>query len=142
RGAFIFWADTDASDWAGTVKLFATGTRDGVTLRHEVRPYTRVWQEGNIGSSRPTRELALAVRESSPFALHPVAERVEVEAGKKAEVKFRLDRQWPDFKDRLTVLPLSIPPNAKMGNAEVPPDKSEVTVNVEIPAGTRPGEYT
>ena len=37
-------------DWVGTVKLFATLKAGEKTLRREVRPYTRVWQEANIGS--------------------------------------------------------------------------------------------
>src|SRR5207247_2310102 len=93
RGTFVLWADADAPEWTGTVKLTAAGKRGDVTLRREVRPYTRVWTDPSLGSSRPTRELALAVRDSAPFALRFAAERVEVEAGKRAELKLLLDRR-------------------------------------------------
>src|SRR5262249_18203446 len=92
HGAFVMWADAGAADWTGAVKLFATAKVGEHTLRREVRPYTRVWTEANITSSRPTREFVLAVRDSAPFALEFADERVEVEAGKIAELKLRLRR--------------------------------------------------
>ncbi len=139
---FTLWADADAPEWTGTVKLFATGRRGTTTLRREVRPYTRVWNDPSLGSSRPTRELALAVRESAPFALHFPVERVEVQAGKKAELKIQLDRRWPDFRGNLTVLPLAFPGNFKMGNVVIPAGKGEGTVSIEVRPNTPPGEYT
>jgi hypothetical protein len=142
RGAFVFWADADAPDWAGTVKLFASGKRGDGILRREVRPYTRVWPEPNLGSSRPTRALAMAVRPSAPFALRFAVERVEVAAGKKAELKLQLDRHWPDFKGNLTVLPLSFPGSFRMSNTPVPAGKTEVPVTIDVQANARPGEYT
>jgi hypothetical protein len=142
RGTMVFWADANAPDWSGTVKLFATGKRGDVTLRREVRPYTRVWTDPSLSSSRPTRELALAVRESAPFSLGFVAERIEVEAGKRAELKLHLDRQWPDFKKDVTVLPLSFPGNFKMANALIPAATSDVAVTIDVQPNTRPGEYT
>ena len=142
HGTFVLWADADAVDWTGTVKLFATGQRGTATLRHEVRPYTRVWNDPSLGSSRPTRELALAVRESAPFELRFPAERVEVQAGKKAELKVTLDRHAQDFRSGLTILPLAFPGNFKMGNVVIPADKAEATVSIEVRPGTPPGEYT
>jgi hypothetical protein len=142
RGTFVLWADAVAPDWTGTVKLFATGQRGNVPLRREVRPYTRVWSEANIGSSRPTRELALAVREPAPFSLRFAADRLDVPAGKKAELKLHLDRSWPDFKGNLTVLPLAFPGIFKMGNAQIPMGQNEVAISIEVQAGARPGPYT
>ncbi len=142
RGTFVFWADAGAAEWTGSVKLFATGKVGDRVLRHEVRPYTRVWAEANLSSSRPTRELVLAVRESAPFALHFNPERLEVKAGKKVEVKLHVDRLWPDFKNTMTVLPLAFPGSIRMNNVEVPATKSEVALSIEVQPGTRPGEYT
>src|SRR5262249_12806366 len=107
-----------------------------------VRPYTRVWTDPNLGSSRPTRDLALAVRESAPFSLRFPIERLEVQAGKKAELKVHLDRHWPEFKTNLTMLPLSFPGNFKMNNTEIPAGKGEGSISIEVQANTRPGEYT
>src|SRR5262249_9951507 len=83
NAAVVLWADADMPDWVGPVKLFATGKRGNVELRREVRPYTRVWNSPDQNSSRPTRDLVIAVGESAPFALQFVQDRVEIEAGKK-----------------------------------------------------------
>src|SRR5262249_49137541 len=112
------------------------------TLRHEVRPYTRVWADPGQGSSRPTRELVLALRESSPFALRFASERLEAKAGSKVEVKLHVDRLWPDCKNTMTVQPLSFPGQTRMSNVEVPAAKSEVSVTMEVQPGTPAGEYT
>jgi hypothetical protein len=141
RGVLVLWADAGAPEWTGTVKLFATGKRGDVTLRREVRPYSRVWPDPSLNSSRPTRELALAVRESAPFALRFPVEQVEVAAGKKAELKLHLDRLWPDFKGNLTVLPLALPGNLKMGNVVIPAEKNEVSITIDVPANARTGTY-
>jgi hypothetical protein len=142
RGIFVLWADADAPDWTGTVKLVAASKRGDEIIKREVRPYTRVWTFQNENSSRPTRELALAVRDTSPFGLRFTAERVEIEAGKKADVKIQLERLWPDFKNAVTVIPLSFPNPVKMGQVSVAPDKSEATVTLEVQANARSGEYT
>ena len=94
NAAVVLWADADAPDWVGPVKLIASGKRGDVELRREVRPYTRVWNAPDQNSSRPTRELVVAVRESAPFALQFAHDRVEIEAGKRADVTLKLDRRW------------------------------------------------
>src|SRR5262249_13191806 len=91
---------------------------------------------------RPTRELAVALRESAPFSLRFAVERLEVTAGKKAELKLLLDRNWADFKGSLNVLPLAFPGNFKMANAQIPAGQSEAAITVEVQPSPRPGEYT
>jgi hypothetical protein len=142
HGAFVFWADPGAADWVGTVKLFATAKVGERTLRREVRPYTRVWSEANIATSRPTRDFVLAVRDAAPFALEFAGERAEVEAGKKAELRLRLRREAKDFANKVTVLPLAAPGNLRVAGAEIAAGKDEASVTVDVPAGTPPGEYT
>src|SRR5262249_24688136 len=75
HGAFVVWADAGAAEWTGTVRLFATAKQGERVLRREVRPYTRVWTDPSLGSSRPTRELALAGRPGAPFAPNFTAAR-------------------------------------------------------------------
>ena len=142
RGTFVFWADDSAAEWTGAVKLFATGKQGERVIRRIVRPYTRVWPDPSVSSSRPTRELVLAVRDSAPFALHFASARVEVEAGKKAEVKLQLQRRAKDFTSKVTVLPQALPGSIRMANAEIAAGKDAVALTVAIQAGTPPGEYT
>jgi hypothetical protein len=140
RGSFVLWADADAAEWTGTVKLFATGKRGDSVLRREVRPYTRVWADPGQNSSRPTRELGLAIRDTAPFGLHFETARVEIEAGKKAELRLKLERHWPDFKSSVTVLPLTFPNSLKMTSGAIA--ATDTVVTIEAQANARPGEYT
>jgi hypothetical protein len=141
-GTFVLWADADAADWTGPIKLVATGKRGDNILRREVRPYTRVWPDPGMGSSRPMRELIMAVRESAPFSLRFAAERLEVKATSKIALKLRVDRLWPNVKNPITVLPLSFPGSFQMSNVEVATDQSEISVTIDVQSGTPPGEYT
>jgi hypothetical protein len=142
HGAFVFWADSGAADWTGQVKLFATAKVGARTLRREVRPFTRVWLEGNLASSRSTRDLVLAVRGGAPFALEFAEGRAEVEAGKKVELKVRLYRHAKDFTNPVTVLPLAPPDNLRVAGGEVSAGREEGSVTVDVPPDTPPGEYT
>lgn len=142
RAVFVLWADKDASDWVGPIKLTATAKRDGETIGREVRPYTRVWQSTDLNSSRPTRELIVAVRESTPFTVVPAIERIEIEAGKKADVKFKCERHWPDFKAKVDLQALAFPGPIRMGSSSIADGKDEATVTFDVQAGARPGEYT
>src|SRR5262245_31114419 len=142
QGTFVFWADAGAADWVGAVKLFATAKVGERSLRREVRPYTRVWSDPSIATSRPTRDLVLAVRDGAPFALEFAEGRVEVEAGKKAELKLRLHRHAKDFTNQVTVRPLGPSGNLRVAGAEISAGKDETSVTVEVPPGTPPGDYT
>jgi len=142
RGTFVFWADENAPESVGTVKLFATLKAGEKTLRREVRPYTRVWQEANISSSRPTRELVLAVDDSAPYALTFVPDRVEAQAGKPVEVKVKLARRWPDFKSKVTLLPAAVPGNIQLKTPEIAEGRDEATLTITPQPGCPRGEYT
>jgi hypothetical protein len=141
RGVVVLWADADAPDWVGPVKLTATAKRGDETLIREVRPYTRVSTSTQLSSSRPTRELIVAVRENAPFHVAPTMDRIEVEAGKKIEVKLQCQRIWPDFKAAVNVTPLSFPGPIKTGTLSIAADKSEATATIDVQPNAKPGEY-
>jgi hypothetical protein len=121
--------------------LTAKGKSGEETIVREVRPYSRVWQSTDLNSSRPTRELVVALGDVPPFALTP-PDKVEVEAGKKVELTVKCERLWPDFKGPITLIPLSFPGPIKMGTVTIAEGKTEATVTLEVQANTRPGEYT
>jgi hypothetical protein len=141
---FVLWADENAADFTGPIKLIATAKAGEENLRREVRPYTRVWNDGSGGggSSRPVRELTLAVREKAPFSLRFATEQIQIEAGKKAQVKLAVTRLNPDFKEKLTLLPLPLPGNLKITAPEIAAGANEATIEIEPQSGTRPGTYT
>jgi hypothetical protein len=141
RGTLLLWADTDAPEWTGPVQLIATGKQGDTLLKREVRPYTRVWSEANLSSSRPTRELMVAVRDTAPFALRFIPDRIETEPGKKLELTLQVSRHWPEFKGSVNVIPLSFPGGTGMGQVTIPEGKTEVKVTIDVQGGARPGEY-
>jgi Bacterial pre-peptidase C-terminal domain len=141
HGIMVLWADADAADWVGPVKLTATAKRGEEALVREVRPYTRVWTSTQLSSSRPTRQLVVAIRDSAPFHVAPMMESVEVEAGKKVELKLQCQRLWPDFKAPVNVTPLAFPGPIKTGTLSIPTDKTEATATIDVQPNARQGEY-
>ncbi len=142
HGTFVLWSDNDAPEWTGAIKLFATGQQGEQTIRREVRPYTRVWNDAGMNSSRPTRELAVAIRPSAPFAMHFTSDVVEVTAGEKVEVKLQLARHWTDFKNDVTVSPLALPGGFNMTGNKFAGADSEITLTFDVQNGRPPGDYT
>lgn len=140
-GTFVLWADHDAPASAGPIRLLATGERGDVKFVREVRPYSRVWNQGD-GTSQPMREHWIAVREKSPFALRFQEPRATVVAGQKVDVKLKLERSWESFKEPLNILPISWPGNFKVNIAQFANGVVEIALTIEVQAGTRPGEYT
>jgi hypothetical protein len=68
--------------------------------------------------------------------------QASVVAGQKVDVKLKLDRHWESFKEPLNILPISWPGNFKIQSAQFTLGADELTLAVEVQAGTRPGEYT
>lgn len=142
RTTFVLWADENAQIGEAPIKIVATATVDGQTLRHEVRPYTRIWNDNNPGSSQPMRDFVLGIREKAPYLLKLQPDKVTVQAGKEIEVKVQAIRYWPEFKDKITAIPLSFPGPFQMPTVDIPSGGNEVTIKLTVREGTRPGDYT
>lgn len=143
RGVVVLYADTDAPEFVGPITLTATGVSGDTKLVREVRPYTRVTSSTDLNSSRPTRELIVAVLgEPTPFALTPATDRIEVAAGTKTDLLFKCAHSFPEVKGNVNIIPLYLPNAFKVGPVSVADDKSEAVVTLEVSANTRPGEYT
>jgi hypothetical protein len=139
RGKFVLWCDENAPDWTGDFKLFATYNKGDQTIRREVRNYNRVWQNNG---NRPIRQLAASIREKSPFDLVPQIEKIEIEAGQKADIKFMLKRLWPEFTGGAKLLPLEWQGNFQTSEVAMPDGATEATMTVQVQNGTQPGTYT
>lgn len=139
RGTLVLWADDNAAAWTGPVRLLATAKVGEAVLRREVRAFCRVY---NLVGSRETREHLVAVRERAPFNLIVEPERISVESGQKAEVKLRLVRHWPEFKNAVNFQPLNFPGQFQLGNGTIAADQTEVTLSITVQPGTRAADYT
>jgi len=136
------WADADAAEANAPIRLLATGTHDGKTIRREVRPTTRVWTETNLSASPPMRELVIGVRDKAPYGLKIVPDKITVEAGKKAELKLVATRYWDELKEKITIIPLAFPGGFNFGSIDIPAGLAEAALTIDVQHGARPGEYT
>lgn len=139
RGTLVLWANSDAQPSIGTIQLIATGERGEDVLRREVRSYSRTM---NQFGSRPTRELAVAIRETAPVMLSIMPEQITVEAGQKAEVKLQLKRLWPEFTGAVNYQPLNFPGQFQLGNGTIQSGQTEAPISISVQPGTRPGNYS
>lgn len=141
RATFVLTAAPDAADWTGEITLMASATIGEKLVRREVRPYSRVWTNGEA-TSRPARKLGLAVRELGPFGLTIEPAQVQAEAGKPIELTVKAQRHWPDCKATINLQPLSFPGNFQMNNTAIPENTNDIKVTINVQKNTRPGRYT
>lgn len=139
RGTLVLWADADAPDFTGPIRLWATAEHEGRTIRREVRPYSRV--RGNAGTS-PHRQLMLAVREEGPFDLRIEPPEIEVAAGAVTELTLHLTRRWPQGIGTVSVQPLAFPGSFQLGNFEMAADVTSAPLRITVQSNARPGRYT
>jgi hypothetical protein len=138
----VFTAARDAPEWAGAIRLKAWGMVDGKRVEREVRCSQRRWDIANINTSRVCREICLAVRSQAPYALDLPAASVAVAASGTAETTVRCERHWPDFKGKVQLNGLNLPPGFGFATVEVPPEKTEVSVKFTVAGNVPPGTYT
>ncbi len=140
RGTLVMWADEDAADWTGPIRLIATMDVEGRSVQRLVRPYTRV--ANNDGTSQVSRKLMVAIRERAPFDLRIEPAEVEVVAGQSAELTLLAHRMWSDATNAITVQPHQFSGNFQLGNFDVVPDAASMPFTINVQPGTRPGRYT
>lgn len=141
RGTLVLWSDIDAPEAVGPFRLVATGKRGEEELRREVRPYTKVWANANLNSSRPMRELVVATRNQAPFGLRIEPETSTVEQNSKLELKVIATRHWSDFKAAIKLLALQMPGGIRLADAQINANETEAKVTLDI-ATPRVGEHT
>ncbi len=142
RGTFVLWSDADAPLGVQSIRLTATGERQGEMLKRTVRPYSRVWPIANIGTSRPTRELLVATCESAPFAVAIEPAQISAKAGQPVQLKAVARRYWPDAQNEIKLAALGFQGNFQLAETVLPAAATEVALSINVQAGTPPGDYT
>lgn len=140
--SIVFTAAPDAPEWAGPFRLKAWAMIGNQRVEREVRCSQRRWPIANINTSRVCREICLAVRSTAPFSLTASDAPLTVAAGQAVEGKIMVDRRWPDFKGKVQLTGLNLPPGFSMAATELPADKNEVTVKLTVAANVPPGTYS
>jgi hypothetical protein len=138
----VFTAADDAPDWEGVVRLRAWALIDGKRVEREVRCAQRRWPIANINTSRVCREICLAVRAVAPYGLKMAEEKLSVPAGGSLEAKVTVQRHWPDFKGKVQLIGLNLPPGFGMATTVLPADRTEVAVRLTVAANVPTGTYS
>jgi hypothetical protein len=140
----VFLAADDAPNWTGPVRLKAWAQADGKRINREVGGLQRRFSSDNSSNtaSRACREICLAVRPRAPYRLRTVQTRQTVAAGGTLEIKVTAERHWPDFKDKIQITGLNLPPGFEVAAMDLPADKTEMTVKLVVAADVPPGIYT
>jgi hypothetical protein len=138
----VFMAAADAPEWAGAVRLKSWAMFGGKRVERPVRCAQRRWPVANINSSLEVREICLAVRSAAPYGIRLPAEPLTVPAGRALDVKAKVVRHWEDFKGKVQLTGLNLPPGFAMAATEVPADRGEATVQLKVAANVPPGEYS
>lgn len=140
----VFTAAPDAADWSGAIRLRAipSGERQSPELQRDVRCSQRRWPIDNINTSRMTRDICLAVRPRAPYGLKTPVEPLTVAAGAAFDAPVKIDRLWPDFKGKVQLTGLNLPPGFNVPTTDLPADKTEVVVKVAVAGNVPPGTYT
>lgn len=138
----VFSAAADAPVWAGAVRLKAWALVGDQRVEREVRCCQRRWAIANISTSRLCRQICLAVRDQAPYGLKTVATPHTVAAGAPLETTVAVERHWPDFKGKLQLNGLNLPPGFGMAATELPAGKKEVGVKLTVAANVPPGTYS
>jgi hypothetical protein len=136
----VFTAAPDARDWQGSIHLEATATVVGKKLTRPVGVVQRRWAIANVSTSRLCRQMCLAVRQGAPYGLR-LPEKATVTAGGAIEVKVSV-RRAGDFRGKVQLAGLNLPPGFGFASTDVPAGKDEVTAKLTVAGNVPPGTYT
>jgi hypothetical protein len=136
----VFTAAVDAPEWSGAIRLKAVATIDGKRIERPVGCSQRRWSTS--GASRVCREIALAVRSKAPYGLKTPADPLEVAAGGTLETRIAVERHWPEFKGKVQINGLELPPGFSVDAAEIAEGKTDAPLRVTVAANVPPGAYS
>jgi hypothetical protein len=138
----VFTAAPDAPEWEGAIRLKAWATIEGQRIEREVRCCQRRWAIANINTSVVVRQICLAVRSQAPYAIRLGPEKLTAPAGGALEARATVVRQAPDFKAKVQLNGLNLPPGFSLATSEVAADKTEAPLAFKIAPNVPAGEYT
>lgn len=141
HATFVIWADENAPEYTGPIKLIARGKRDEEELVREVRFYNRS-QGINDATSVPTREAIISVLEKAPYSLKFASDKITIEAGQKADVKLLLQRIWPDLKENTNVVPVAVPGNLSISGPAIAGNQNDSTITISVNGNAPAGDVT
>jgi len=146
QGFLVLSAAANAAVSTGALKVKGTATINGKTVVREARPATITWpgvQQQNVPTiTRLDRQLMLAVREKAPYRVTVSLDKGVVQHGETVNATFKLERHWPDFKEKVTITQIGsdFPQTFKFGNIDL--TGGDAKLAIPIPNTVQPGSYT
>jgi hypothetical protein len=138
----VFTATADAPEWSGAIRLKAWAMIDGKRLERPVRCAQRRWPIDNINTSLEAREICLAVRSTAPYGIRLPSDKLTAPAGQEVEVKATVQRHWPDFKGKVQLNGLNLPPGFQFQATDIAEGKNDAPIKLKVAANVPPGEYS
>jgi hypothetical protein len=138
----VFTAATDAPEWSGAVRLKARAMIDGKRVERPVRCAQRRWPIANINTSLEVRDICLAVRSTAPYGIRLPADKLTVAAGGALEAKATVRRHWTDFKGKVALNGLNLPPGFSLPTTDIAADQDTAMVRIKVAANVPPGDYS
>jgi hypothetical protein len=136
----VFVAADGAKEWAGPIRLTATATIDGKKLIRELRGVQRRWAIDNINTSRLNRQICLAVRPGAPYRVE-LPEKATGTAGGALDLRVSV-RRFGDFKGKVQITGLDLPPGFGLATLDIPEGKAEGVAKLTIAGNVPPGSYS
>jgi hypothetical protein len=138
----VFTAADDAPEWSGVIQLKAWALIGGKKVERPVRCAQRRWPIANINTSLEVRQICLAVRSTAPYGIRLPEAKLTVSAGGVLDVTATVKRHWPDFKGKVQLTGLNLPPGFGLDATDVPEGKDAAKFKVRVAGNVPPGDYT
>jgi hypothetical protein len=142
QASVVFTAAADAPEWSGAIKLKAWAMIDGKRLERPVRCAQRRWPIDNINTSLEAREICIAVRSTAPYGVRLPTEKLTIAAGGEGEAKATVKRHWSDFKGKVQLNGLNLPPGFQFQTTDIAEGKVDATFKLKVAGNVPPGEYS
>ena len=120
----------------------ASAVVEGKKIEREVRGVQRRWPIANINTSIMLREVCLAVRGKAPYAIQLAGEKQAVAAGAALETSAKVVRYWPDFKGKVQLIGLNLPPGFTFATTDIGADQTQAKIKLNVAANVPPGDYS
>ncbi len=148
RAQLVFISSEDAKPWRGPVQVVAKARiGDREVVRHG-RPATLVWrspQQNTAAVCRLSSRLTLSVLEGEKAPVQVSVPQTKYQLYRGARVEVPVKVQWRKKASQTLTLQAGVygaPPQFRVPTANIPNNKNEGKVRVDLPVNTPTGRYT
>jgi hypothetical protein len=142
----VLSAEADTPEQVAALTIKGTATINGNKVEHVARTASVAFpvQQNVPTVTKLDRTLYMAIRGKAPYNLSVANEKIAISQGDKLTVPFKVTRHWPEIKANILITPSpnAFPPGFNFGPVNIPANKNEATLVMNIPSNMQPGTYT